>query len=195
MHTCTFICAVLWEEGWRASCGSRCLQECRWSYGMYCAFGRLGCVWVMSKTPWTTGDKLPVFSQVAFRVGQGYSVHGLKTSSKSLSLLGHLLQVHHTCLQKSISFLGPADWLLQAHFSSRIVIPLFACEAISSRSKATSIMQRKASLSTAGSTAHLTSEPSQTSHAKCRGHAGHPISWRLPQAVPKARLGSQQGWS
>lgn len=76
-----------------------------------------------------------------------------------------------------------------------LVLCLFAWESVSSRSKATSIMQGKASLIRAGSTAHLTPEPSQTSHAKCPRHAGHGVSRRLTLAVPKARLGSQQGWS
>lgn len=62
---------------------NRYLLECRWRYGVCCGFGRLSCVGIVSKT---TGDKLPVVSQVIFGVGQVYIVHGLKTSFKSLSL-------------------------------------------------------------------------------------------------------------
>lgn len=56
MHMYIFICEVWWEEGWGASCGNRCLQECSWSYAVDCAFGRVGCVLMESKTPWTSGD-------------------------------------------------------------------------------------------------------------------------------------------
>lgn len=44
-------------------------------------------------------------------------------------------------------------------------------------------------------TAHLTPQPSWPSHAKCIRCAGHSISWRLALGLPKAILGSQQGWS
>lgn len=54
-------------------------------------------------------------------------------------------------------------------------------------------MQGKAFLSGAGFTTLLTSNPFQTSHAKCPMHAGNDISWRFAQPVPKARLGRQQG--
>lgn len=88
------------------------------------------------------------------------------------------------------------DYFRLTFLTGLLSLSLFAWKSgFFCRSKATSIMQGKASLSGTGSTTLLTLNPFQTSHAKCPMHAGHGISWRFALPVPKARPGRHQGWS
>jgi len=72
----------------------------------------------------------------------------------------------------------------------------FARESFSSRSEATSIMQGKEcpSAGQAPQPSSLLNPPGHPMQS-IPGHAGHEVSQQLILDMPKAMLGSQQGWS
>lgn len=146
-----------------------------------------GCVWMGSKTPGTTGDKLLgdnlewVSTQGSWFknfICRAFFSPGVSTAAPS-------------CLS-SVSFWCQLmfDYVRLTCLTGLLSLILFAWKSVFSRSKATSTMQGKASLGGAGSRTLLTFNPFQTSHACWAWY-----TLEVCSTCPKARPGRQQGWS